>query len=116
MKKSKFTEEQIAYPRLHATLHRRSPKPAAQPGLSTRALLESAPVSYFTAQPFGFDVALSFPGERRDRVENIANALAMKLGQEAVFYDRWYSGELAAPNMDLRLAQLYGEQSRGQEG
>ncbi len=44
---------------------------------------------------FRFDVALSFPGEHRTRVEAIASALAATLGQEKVLYDKWYAAEFA---------------------
>jgi hypothetical protein len=58
-----------------------------------------------------FRVALSFPGEHRKRVETIAEALAKKLGQEKVLYDKWYAAEFARPNLDIYLQRLYHEQS-----
>jgi len=58
-----------------------------------------------------FLVALSFPGEVRDRVEPIAEELANGLGRERVFYDRWYQGELARPDMDLHLQSIYKSQA-----
>jgi hypothetical protein len=58
-----------------------------------------------------FRVALSFPGEHRKRVETIAEALAKKLGQEKVLYDKWYAAEFARPNLDIYLQKLYHEQS-----
>lgn len=36
-----------------------------------------------------FRVALSFPGEHRERVEKIAEALGEKLGRDRVLYDKW---------------------------
>src|ERR1039458_2751048 len=48
-----------------------------------------------------FRVALSFPGEHRGRVEKIAEALAGRLGREAVLYDRWYGAEFNRPNLDV---------------
>ena len=50
-----------------------------------------------------FRVALSFPGEHRERVEKIAEALAGRLGRERVLYDRWYAAEFARPNLDTYL-------------
>ncbi len=58
-----------------------------------------------------FQVALSFPGEVRDRVEAIAEELASGLGRERVFYDRWYGAELARPDMDLHLQSIYKSQA-----
>ena len=58
-----------------------------------------------------FLIALSFPGEVRDRVEAIADELASGLGRERVFYDRWYGAELARPDMDLHLQSIYKSQA-----
>ena len=58
-----------------------------------------------------FDVALSFPGEHRARVEKIAEALAVRLGQNRVLYDRWRGPEFARPNLDVYLTSLYHEES-----
>jgi tetratricopeptide (TPR) repeat protein len=61
---------------------------------------------------YRFDVALSFPGENRVRVERIAEALAAELGRERVLYDKWYRAEFARPRLDLYLPKLYHERSR----
>lgn len=58
-----------------------------------------------------FRVALSFPGEVRDRVGAIAEELEEAIGRERVFYDVWYRGELARPNMDLYLQDIYRTQA-----
>ena len=58
-----------------------------------------------------FQVALSFPGEYRDTVSQIAETLAHQLGQENVFYDAFYTAELARPNLDLYLQDIYRYQS-----
>jgi len=58
-----------------------------------------------------FLVALSFPGEHRPFVESVAEALAAKVGRHRVFYDRWYEGELARPNLDTHLQDIYHDQS-----
>ncbi len=65
-----------------------------------------------SAKSHRFKVALSFPGEHRQRVETIANALAARLGQEAVLYDKFYSAEFARPNLDIYLPRLYHDQSQ----
>ena len=59
-----------------------------------------------------FDVALSFPGEARDYIQRVAEQLVSTLGPNCVFYDRFYQAQLAVPNLDTVLQQLYGERSR----
>jgi TIR domain len=61
--------------------------------------------------PKRFRVALSFPGEHRERVEKIAEALRQRLGNEKVLYDKWYGPEFARPNLDLYLSKLYHDDS-----
>jgi tetratricopeptide (TPR) repeat protein len=58
-----------------------------------------------------FRVALSFPGEHRSRVENIATALADHLGRDKILYDRWHAAEFARPNLDVYLSKLYRDES-----
>src|SRR4051794_12125176 len=58
-----------------------------------------------------FRIALSFPGEHRSRVENIAEALANHIDRDKVFYDQWYSHELNRPNLDTYLTALYHNES-----
>jgi len=38
-----------------------------------------------------FRVALSYPGEHRPRVENIATILAAHFGHDQILYDRWHA-------------------------
>jgi hypothetical protein len=59
----------------------------------------------------GFDVALSFPGESRDYVENVAKELERLLGPHAYFYDNNYVSQLARPNLDVLLQEIYGIRS-----
>jgi general stress protein CsbA len=58
-----------------------------------------------------FQVALSYPGEVRDRVSGIASILERTLARDAIFYDKWYAGELARPNLDLHLQDIYKRDS-----
>lgn len=58
-----------------------------------------------------FRVALSFPGEQREFIEKVAASLSRRLGQEAVFYDKYYEAELARPDFDVYLGDIYGVQS-----
>ena len=54
-----------------------------------------------------FQVALSFAGEHRNFVEGVAEQLSRNLGQNRVFYDRYYEAELARPNLDTHLINIY---------
>jgi tetratricopeptide (TPR) repeat protein len=58
-----------------------------------------------------FRVALSFPGDHRSRVENIATALAARFGRDQILYDRWYAAEFNRANLDVYLSQLYHDDS-----
>lgn len=59
-----------------------------------------------------FDVALSFPGEERKFVEEIAKGLENLLGPDRYFYDFNYPGHLARPGLDLLLQDIYGNRSK----
>ncbi len=59
-----------------------------------------------------FDVALSFPGEHRPYVKDIAHALATSLTMDKIFYDEFYEEELARPNLDTYLQRIYHDDSR----
>ena len=58
-----------------------------------------------------FRVALSFPGEVRERVAAIAEILRTTIGKDSMFYDKWYAAELARPNLDLYLENIYRSES-----
>ena len=58
-----------------------------------------------------FEVALSFPGEHRRYVDRVAGELDQVLGADACFYDRYYEAQLARPNLDTLLQDIYGERS-----
>ena len=58
-----------------------------------------------------FRIALSFPGEKRDFVQQVADSLSSVLGKESVLYDHYLTAELARPDLDLYLGALYREQS-----
>jgi len=79
-------------------------------------LLESGIVDAATKQSRGIDelhfrVSLSFPGERRSYVEQVADLLRTELGNDTVFYDNYYQPELARPNLDILLQRIYSEKS-----
>lgn len=54
-----------------------------------------------------FRTALSFPGERRSYVEQVAELLAAKHGRGKVLYDRYHEAEFARPDLDVYLPNLY---------
>jgi hypothetical protein len=58
-----------------------------------------------------FLVALSFPGEIRPKVKQIADGLLKKLGTGRVLYDKYLMPELARPDLDVYLQGLYGNDS-----
>src|SRR6202035_3410864 len=58
-----------------------------------------------------FRVALSFPGEYRAFVEEVASYLARDLGRDCVLYDQFYEAEFARPDLDTYLQSLYHEES-----
>jgi len=58
-----------------------------------------------------FDIALSFPGEHRGFVKNVADILATQLDRERVFYDAYYEAELARPDLDTYLQEIYHDQA-----
>lgn len=59
-----------------------------------------------------FAVALSFPGERRDLVRRLAEELERTLGENSVFYDDFYPGQLAQLSLDTLLQGIYGKRSK----
>lgn len=58
-----------------------------------------------------FKIALSFPGERRDFVEQVAARLADKVGRDRVLYDQYYEAEFARTDLDTHLQHLYHDES-----
>ncbi len=54
-----------------------------------------------------FRVALSFSGDRRDYVLETATELKRQLPRGAVFYDNDFKAQLARPNLDVLLQNIY---------
>lgn len=54
-----------------------------------------------------FAIALTFPGKRRATVEELAEQLAVALGRNRIFYDKFHSAMLARPNLSTYLQNLY---------
>jgi hypothetical protein len=59
-----------------------------------------------------FDVALSFPGEIRALVEQIALELERRIGPNSYFYDGNYVSQLARPSLDTLLQDIYRNRSK----
>ncbi len=60
---------------------------------------------------YRFQIALSFPGEARARVQHVAELLGHSIPKETILYDRWLTSELARPNLDVYLTELYKKDS-----
>jgi tetratricopeptide (TPR) repeat protein len=58
-----------------------------------------------------FRIALSFAGEKRDFVQEVAALLAARFGQERILYDKYHEAEFARYDLGIYLPKLYGEQS-----
>jgi hypothetical protein len=58
-----------------------------------------------------FDIALSFPGEHRPFVKEVARRLSEIFSRDRVLYDHYYEAEFARPNLDVYLPSLYRTQS-----
>ena len=58
-----------------------------------------------------FRIALSFAGERRDFVAQVAEILAKQLGKDKILYDKYYEAEFAKPRLALSLPELYHQQT-----
>lgn len=58
-----------------------------------------------------FKIALSFPGEHRDFVEQVAARLADQVGRDRVLYDKYYEAEFARADLDTYLQRLYHDES-----
>ena len=63
-------------------------------------------------EPINRFLALSFPGEHRKFVEDVADFLSRELGEGRVLYDRFHEAEFERPNLDTHLQALYHDQSR----
>ena len=60
---------------------------------------------------YRFEIALSFAGEIRDIVEQVATLLNNEIGNEKVFYDNWFKSEIAGFDADTYLQDIYAKDS-----
>ena len=54
-----------------------------------------------------FRIGLSFPGEHRPFVEQVAKHLADRVSRDRVLYDKFHEAEFAQPDLDIYLPNLY---------
>jgi len=59
-----------------------------------------------------YQVALTFADEQRPLVSAVAEKLAADLGRDQVFYDRYHEAEVARPDLDVYLQEIYRDRSR----
>lgn len=59
-----------------------------------------------------FSVALSFPGEMRATVEQVAQELESRIGPNSYFYDSNYVSQLARPSLDNLLQDIYRNRAK----
>jgi hypothetical protein len=58
-----------------------------------------------------FAIALSFPGEWREYVEQVASALLPALGKARIFYDAWHEGLIIGIASNRKLQDIYATDS-----
>lgn len=70
--------------------------------------LQQKPTSIIDVKKHAFEVGLSFPGEIRNEVIlPLVNKLKELMGDHKVFYDNHYVAQLAVPNLDSLLQDIY---------
>ena len=89
------------------------PAASAQPSSeSTTVSKEPCLASHQPITKRTFHVALSFPGEQRPFVSELADRLSAILGKDNIFFDKYYEAELAQPDLDLLIGNIYEHQSK----
>jgi len=90
-------------------------EPDASPGVELHDETPHLPPTQDRSQAISsnkrFLVALSFPGERRNFVSQVAYCLEIEIGRERTLYDRFFEAEFARPNLDTYLQNLYHNES-----
>jgi len=97
-------------------LKRIEPDPYSLSLLALEALIENPKIekvdtSFSNVDQINFKVAVSFPGERRGYVSKVVDSLRGKLGKDQVFYDYDYQSQLACPDLDTKLQNIYRNNS-----
>lgn len=93
-------------------LERIEPDPFSLSLLALENLLVSPRVekidkSMSRVDEINFKVALSFPGEKRGYVSSVVDLLKENLGKDQVLYDFDYQSQLARPDLDTMLQNIY---------
>lgn len=73
--------------------------------------IEKVDKSLNKLEDINFKIAFSFPGEKRYYVSEVANLLRQELGKDQMFYDYDYQSQLARPNLDTMLQNIYRNNS-----
>src|SRR5258707_5782555 len=89
---------------------------AVRPRHKRRAAAGPGPMSNTdSSERRRFAIALSFPGERRDYVEQVANALLPAFGGDQgkarIFYDAWHEGLIIGYTSNRKLQDIYANGS-----
>lgn len=92
------------------------PDPFTLSLLALEQLMESPQIgkvdkSASKVEDIKFKVALSFPGEKRGYVSTVVEVLRDKIGDDKIFYDYDYQSQLARPNLDTMLQNIYRNNS-----
>jgi hypothetical protein len=56
-----------------------------------------------------FKIGLSFPGEYRSLVHEIAEKLGKELGKDSIFYDKYYDAILSKPGIDADFLNIFSK-------
>lgn len=75
--------------------------------LSEDPIIDKVDRSLSKVEDIKFKVALSFPGEKRSYVSKVVESLRKEFGKDQVFYDYDYQSQLAKPNFDVMLQNIY---------
>jgi hypothetical protein len=92
------------------------PDPYSLSLLALEALLENPKIekvdkSLSRVEEINFKVAVSFSGEKRAYVSKVVDSLKLSLGNDQVFYDFDYQSQLARPDLDVFLQNIYKNNS-----
>lgn len=98
-------------------VERIEPDPFALSLIALEQLLEEPTISKSdrsttNIENIKFSVAVSFSGTVRPYVSDVVQALRPKLEKDAIFYDFDYQAQLARPNLDTLLQDIYGNRSK----
>jgi hypothetical protein len=97
-------------------LRKIEPDPFSLSLLALESLLENPKIekvdrSLSKVENINFKVAVSFPGEHRSYVSKVVDVLRENLGKDKVFYDYDYQSQLARPDLDVILQNIYRNNS-----